>query len=233
MEGRRRQDRHVPHGGDHGPPSRPDRRARGKRARACRRRVHARSTQQVARAPRGAWLSPGRKGKTGYLHGRAFCGPSGRSTRSSPSSRNGASTRSSSTRTWNRCRASSRRRTGACTPPSTRASLPRAAVDVEPEPAGDPDPDRARPGRSGVPSWRKQGTACSPPTTHRSNCASSRTSPASRSSREAFARGEDIHAATAAGGHREGTGDAHEGRAQRRQDGELRDHLWDLGVRAV
>ena len=91
MEGRRRQDRHVPHGGDHGPPSRPDRRARGKRARACRRRVHARiHATGGAGSLRGARAVAGAQGQDRLLHGRAFCGPSARSTRSSPSSRNGA-----------------------------------------------------------------------------------------------------------------------------------------------
>ena len=51
--------------------------------------------------------------------------------------------------------------------------------------------------------------------------------------REAFARNEDIHARTAAEVLGKDAGDADEGRAQRRQDGQLRDHLRDLVVRAL
>ena len=44
----------------------------------------------------------------------------------------------------------------------------------------------------------EEGTGCSRPTTRRSSCASSRTSPGEPKLREAFERGEDIHRATAA-----------------------------------
>ena len=51
--------------------------------------------------------------------------------------------------------------------------------------------------------------------------------------REAFARGEDIHAATAVAGLRQAAGRAHRGRARHGEDGQLRDHLRHLVVRAL
>ena len=51
--------------------------------------------------------------------------------------------------------------------------------------------------------------------------------------REAFARGEDIHTATAAEVLGKDPAHAHEGRAERREDDQLRDRLRDLGVRAL
>ena len=51
--------------------------------------------------------------------------------------------------------------------------------------------------------------------------------------REAFARGEDIHSRDRRRGARQGPGDADEGRAQHREDGQLRDHLRHLGVRPL
>ena len=50
--------------------------------------------------------------------------------------------------------------------------------------------------------------------------------------REAFGRGEDIHRARRRGA-RQGAGTAHTLRARRREDGQLRDHLRDLVVRAL
>ena len=74
----------------------------------------------------------------------------------------------------------------------------RAPLDVEPQPAGDPDPHGARPRDPLGVRRRSPGTGCSPPTTRRSSCGSSRTSPGEPKLREAFERGEDIHTATAA-----------------------------------
>ena len=51
----------------------------------------------------------------------------------------------------------------------------------EPEPPGDPDPHRARPGDPLAPSSPSRARSWSRPTTRRSSCGSSRTSPASRS----------------------------------------------------
>ena len=59
--------------------------------------------------------------------------------------------------------------------------LDRPALDDEPEPAGDPDPHRARAARSAPRSSPSRAPGCSRPTTRRSSCASSPTSPASRS----------------------------------------------------
>ncbi len=56
----------------------------------------------------------------------------------------------------------------------------RAPLDLEPEPAGDPDPHRARPRDPLRVRRRGRARGCSPPTTRRSSCGSSRTSPASR-----------------------------------------------------
>ena len=57
----------------------------------------------------------------------------------------------------------------------------RPAVQHRPEPAEHPGPDRRGPPESGRPSWSGRATsACSPPTTRRSRCASWRTCPGTR-----------------------------------------------------
>ena len=57
----------------------------------------------------------------------------------------------------------------------------RTAVDLEPEPPGDPDPHRAWPRDPLGVRRGDRGRSSSPPTTRRSSCGSSPTSPASRS----------------------------------------------------
>ena len=106
------------------------------------------------------------------------------------------------------------------------------ALDDEPEPAGDPDPHRARArdplgvrGRAGLPAdlGRLQpGRAADP---------------RPRLRRAAAARGVRAQRGHPYGdrrrGARQGSGRADQGRAQRRQDGQLRDHLRHLGVRPL
>ena len=110
--------------------------------------------------------------------------------------------------------------------------LDRPALDDEPEPAGDPDPDGARPGdplglrrrpRSPARLRRLQpGRAAHP----RARLGRARPARVLRAQRG--------HPRPHGGrGARQGSGDAHEGRAQRRQDGQLRDHLRHLVVRAL
>ena len=66
--GRRHQDRHVPHGRDHRAARRPRRGARGARAGARGRGVHARldAAGGAGSSSRSSGSRPGRKGKTGY-----------------------------------------------------------------------------------------------------------------------------------------------------------------------
>ena len=82
--------------------------------------------------------------------------------------------------------------------------LPRS-TRPSPQPAGSPRPTRTcsrspcapSSGSASLGVRRRRGRACCPRTTARSSSGSSRTSPASPSSARAFARGEDIHSATA------------------------------------
>ena len=119
------------------------------------------------------------------------------------------------------------------------------AHDVQPDRRGDRPPlhHRARTcrrspsapssaGRSARPSSPSRDTGCSRPTTRRSSCGSSRTSPGSRSCARPSPRRGHPHR-DGRGGARQGSGDAHEGRAEPRQDDQLRDRLRDLGVRPL
>ena len=108
----------------------------------------------------------------------------------------------------------------------------RPALDVEPEPAGDPDPHRARP-RDPLGIRRRAGQ---PPALGRL-LADRAPDPCARLRRAEAARGVPPRRGhphrDRRGGAREGPGDAHEGRARGREDDQLRDRLRDLGVRAL
>ena len=71
-------------------------------------------------------------------------------------------------------------------------------VQHQPQPPEHPDPLGRWGARSGGASSPSPANCWSRPTTRRSSCASSLTSRASEVSKEIFARGEDVHAATAA-----------------------------------
>ena len=108
----------------------------------------------------------------------------------------------------------------------------RTALDDEPEPAGDPDPHRARP-RDPLGLRRRAG----PPADLRGLQPGRAAHPRPRLRRAAPARGVRPQRGHPHGdgrrGARQGPGGADEGRAQRRQDGQLRDHLRHLRVRAL
>ena len=196
----RGQGRHLPDGRDHRAPGRPGRGARGEGVRAGGRGVHARLDPAGGADPvrEAASSRPGRKGKTGY---------------------------STDTRVLRTIRGEHeivRRDRGVARVLEAAQHLPRpaadadrrgrppahdlqpgrrgdrAALDDEPEPAGDPDPHRARPRDPLGLRRRARAQARSRPTTRRSSCGSSPTSPASRSCARRSSAGEDIHAATAA-----------------------------------
>ena len=108
----------------------------------------------------------------------------------------------------------------------------RPALDDEPEPAGDPDPHRARP-RDPLRLRRRAGLQAALGRLLAGRAAH----PRARLRRAEAARGVRARRGHPRGdrrrGARQGSGDADEGRAQRRQDGQLRDHLRHLVVRAL
>ena len=73
----------------------------------------------------------------------------------------------------------------------------RPPVLDQPEPPEHPDPHRARPRDPRLLRRRARATCCSRPTTRRSSCACSPTSPARTCCKEIFRRGEDVHTETA------------------------------------
>ena len=140
------------------------------------------STQQLARILfEKLELTPGRKGKTGYSTDTRVL----RTIRARPRDRRGdrgVARADEAAQHLPRAAARAARRGR----PPAHALQPggrrdRTPVDVEPEPAGDPDPHRARPRDPHARSSPSPGTGSCRPTTRRSSCASSRTSPASRS----------------------------------------------------
>ena len=78
----------------------------------------------------------------------------------------------------------------------TAATTGRLSLD-QPEPAERPDPHGAGPRDPRLLRGRARQRAAVAPTTRRSSCACSPTSPTSRCCKEIFMRGEDVHTATA------------------------------------
>ena len=74
----------------------------------------------------------------------------------------------------------------------------RPALQHQPEPAEHPDPHRDRAAGPRLLRRRARARGCCPPTTARSSCGSSPTSPSEEVLKEIFRAGEDVHAATAA-----------------------------------
>ena len=108
----------------------------------------------------------------------------------------------------------------------------RAALEHRPEPAEHPDPLRRRPARSAAASSPPRDARSSPATTTRSSCGSSPTSPATRPCAQIFASGEDVHCCDRRGDHRRRSRGDLTGRALEGEDGQLRDRLRALRVRA-
>ena len=178
-------------------------------------------------------LTPGRKGKTGYSTDSKVLRAIRARPRDRPRDRGVARADEAREHVPRPAADADRRRTGACTRRSTRPS---------PRPGGSRRRTRtcrrsrsapssaARSARRSSPS---PGTGCSPPTTRRSSCASSRTSPASRSCGRRSRAARTSTRATAAEVLGKDPGDAHEGRARRREDDQLRDRLRHLRLRAL
>ena len=180
--GRRCPDRHVPHGRDHRAPARSGRGARGDGARARGRGVHARLDAAARPRPvREARAHAGPQGEDGVLdrHARPPLDPAEHEI-------------VAVIEEWRELTkllntyleplpASSRRRTAACTRPSTRRS--RRPGDCRPRTrtCRRSRSGRSSAARSGRPSSPSLATACSRRTTRRSSCASWPTSRASRS----------------------------------------------------
>ena len=112
----------------------------------------------------------------------ASCRRSATSTRSSPRSSAGASSTRSRRPTSTSCRSSPTPR-AASTRRSCRRPRRRAGWLDEPEHAERPGPHGARAARSATASRPRRATCCSRPTTRRSSCACSPSSPTSRCSR--------------------------------------------------
>ncbi len=108
----------------------------------------------------------------------------------------------------------------------------RPALDDAAEPPGDPDPDRAR-ARDPLGLRRRAGA----PAAVGGLLAGRAADPRARVRRAEAAGGVRARRGhpcrDGGGGARQGARDADEGRAQRREDGQLRDHLRDLVVRAL
>ena len=180
--GRGRPHRHVPHGGDHRPALRPRRGARGARVRARGRGVRDRLADAARPHPlREARAHARPQGQDRLLDRRQGAARDPRRPRDRPDRRGVARADEAREHVPRAAADADRRGRAAAHDDQPARRRDRAALDVEPEPAGDPDPHRAR---ARDPLRLRRGdrrTACSRPTTRRSSSGSSPTSPASRS----------------------------------------------------
>ena len=180
--GRGRAHRHVSHGRDHGAPERPDRGARGARVRARGRGVRARLAAAARAHPlREARADARPQGEDRLLDRRQGAARDPRRPRDRPGDRGVARADEAREHVPRPAADADRRGRAPAHDDQPDRRRDRAALDVEPEPAGDPDPHRARPRDPLGVRRRARAPRCSRRTTRRSSCASSRTSPASRS----------------------------------------------------
>ena len=180
--GRRRQDRHLPHGRDHGASLRADRGARVDRARARRRGVRARlDAAGGARPLRDARADAGAEGEDRLLDRHQGLADDPRRASDRPRDRGVAGADEAREHVPRPAAGDARRGRPVAHDDQPGGRRDGPAVDVEPEPPGDPRPHRAR-ARDPV-GVRRRGRqpAASPPTTRRSSSASSPTCRASRS----------------------------------------------------
>ena len=232
--GRGREDRHVPHGRDHGAArttgSRSSRRGRYELAGE---EFMLGSTQQVARILfEKLELTPGRKGKTGYSTDTRVL----RTLRSEHAIVGVIEEWREYSKLLNTYLGplpdADLGRDGRLHTTSTRPSPPPAGSRPRTRTSRRSRSAPSSVARSARPSSPSRATASSRPTTPRSSCASSRTSPASRSCvRRSRAGRTSTRRPRPRCSAR--TGDADEGRAQHGEDGQLRDHLRHLRLRAL
>ena len=233
--GRRREDRHLPHGRDHRPARRPRRGARGTGATSLpvRSSCSARRSRSPASSSSSSASPPGRKGKTGYSTDakvlrtirdeheivpvieewreyskllNTYLGPL-------------PSLISAGGRT-------------AAHDLQPGGRVDRASLDHQPEPPVDPDPHRAREGDS-----QRVHRRARPPARLGRLLPGRAADPRARLRRAEAPRGVRARGGRArgdgVGGARDSAGRADEGSAQRGQDGQLRDHLRHLVLRAL
>ena len=108
----------------------------------------------------------------------------------------------------------------------------RAPLEHQPEPPEHPDPLGDRAAGASAASWPSGATGCCPPTTTRWSFGCWRTSPNEDVLREIFASGDDVHRETAAEVLAISPGRGRPGGALEGEDGQLRDRLRAVRVRA-
>ena len=178
-------------------------------------------------------LTPGRKGKTGYSTDTRVLRDDPRRARDRGRDRGVARVLEAAQHVPRPAADADRRATAACTRRSTRPSPPPAGSRRRTRTCRRSRSAPSSAARSARRSSPSRATGCSRPTTRRSSCASSRTSRASRSCarRSSAARTSTPRRPPRCSARSRAT--LTQGRAQRREDGQLRDHLRHLVVRAL